>query len=228
MAQGGNPASKRRSGVPEDAYDRLLAVLKKYMSEASAAAAIARAERTTGIDVRGLQPTSTPAFFSAVERAAATVLDRRNQALLHGELDFELSMSIGKSVSLAPSQSFDVRGELDIAVVRGRAREIVSALGGKSYDALRVMTLVSELARNIVLYTPGGRIDLTRRESPRSLVVYAVDEGSGIGNLNEIFAGRYRSKTGLGKGLVGAKRLSDRFEIQTSGTGTRIEAEVRF
>ena len=39
-------------------------------------------------------------------------------------------------------------------------------------------------------------------------------------------SGRYRSKTGLGRGLLGTKRLSDHFDVATGATGTLIVAEV--
>jgi serine/threonine-protein kinase RsbT len=55
----------------------------------------------------------------------------------------------------------------------------------------------------------------------------ASDDGPGIANLDEIMAGRYRSRTGLGLGLLGSKRLSDSFDIQTSARGTCVTVEVR-
>ena len=42
----------------------------------------------------------------------------------------------------------------------------------------------------------------------------------------EVLSGRYRSATGLGRGLLGVKRLADRFNIRTSKSGTHVEAEV--
>jgi serine/threonine-protein kinase RsbT len=229
MTQGGH-RSNRAPGAPEDGYDRLLKILSKFMTTASAITVIERTERTSRIDLRGLRPGEAAMFFSALERAAASILDRRSQALLHGELEFELSifMRSPAASTLTVNQSFDVRSEYEATTVRARARDIVTGLGGKSYDAVKAMTLVSELARNIVLYTAGGRVEFTLVERPRTLVVCATDEGPGIRNLDEILAGRYRSKTGLGKGLIGAKRLSDRFQIETGPAGTRIVAEVRF
>lgn len=218
------------SNAGEDAHDRIFKVLTKFMSVSGATAAITRAKRLSGIDARLLRPGEISAFFATIEKCAAAFLERRAQAQLHGELEFELSMLTGNAPTstLLVSQSLAVRTEWDVNFVRARARELVSALGGKSYDAVRTMTLVSELARNIVLYTPGGQMDFTPSDSPRSLVVCAADEGTGIGNLDEILSGRYRSKTGLGRGILGAKRLAERFEIQTNTSGTRIEAEVRF
>ena len=39
-------------------------------------------------------------------------------------------------------------------------------------------------------------------------------------------AGKYKSRTGLGAGILGVKRLGSHFEIQTGPTGTRIRVEV--
>jgi serine/threonine-protein kinase RsbT len=91
----------------------------------------------------------------------------------------------------------------------------------------RVATLVSELGRNIVSYTPGGTVELIPLDGPRPRVlVRAKDSGSGILNLEEIMDGRYRSRTGLGKGLLGSKRLSDRFDVRSTRDGTVVEAEL--
>jgi serine/threonine-protein kinase RsbT len=42
-----------------------------------------------------------------------------------------------------------------------------------------------------------------------------------------VMSGEYRSKTGLGRGIIGTKRLADSFDIATSSKGTQILAEVR-
>jgi serine/threonine-protein kinase RsbT len=218
------------TGVRDDTDDRIIKVLGKYMPERSARAIITQARRSTGTDGRMLQSTDMSAVFVALEQHAARLLDRRARTLLHGELEFDLATSISGILAAAPiaDQAVDVRSEWDVSLARARAREIMTALGAKSYDVVKVMTLVSELARNIVLYTPGGIVGFTLNESPRGLVVRATDEGSGIPNIDEVLSGRYRSKTGLGKGLLGVKRLATRFTVQTDATGTQVEAEVRF
>jgi serine/threonine-protein kinase RsbT len=217
------------AGVYDDTDDRITKVLGKYMPERSARALIGRARQSTGTDGRDLQSTDMSAFFVAIEKHAAKLLDRRAQSLLHGELEFELATSISGILATAPSaeHSVDIRCEWDVSVARARAREFMTALGAKSYEVVKVMTLVSELARNIVLYTSGGRVVFVPTQNPRSLVVRATDQGPGIPNLTDVLSGRYRSKTGLGKGLIGVKRLATRFAIQTDATGTQIEAEVR-
>jgi anti-sigma regulatory factor (Ser/Thr protein kinase) len=96
----------------------------------------------------------------------------------------------------------------------------------KPTDCIRAVTAVSELARNIYLYAQTGEVRLTLAEEPdRSLLftVVAADHGPGIPHLDEVLAGRYRSRTGLGKGLMGARTLLDGFDIKTGPGGTTVK-----
>jgi anti-sigma regulatory factor (Ser/Thr protein kinase) len=45
--------------------------------------------------------------------------------------------------------------------------------------------------------------------------------------LDAVMAGTYRSRTGLGMGLCGIKRLADRMDVQTGARGSVITAEVK-
>jgi anti-sigma regulatory factor (Ser/Thr protein kinase) len=95
----------------------------------------------------------------------------------------------------------------------------------KPSDCVRAVTAVSELARNIYLYAQTGEVRLSLQEEPdRSLLftVVASDHGPGIPHLQEVLAGSYRSRTGLGKGLVGARTLLDGLDIKTGPGGTTV------
>jgi serine/threonine-protein kinase RsbT len=55
------------------------------------------------------------------------------------------------------------------------------------------------------------------------LEITASDHGPGITNLDQILAGRYVSKTGMGMGLSGCRNLVDEFDVQTTaGAGTTV------
>jgi signal transduction histidine kinase/CheY-like chemotaxis protein len=112
--------------------------------------------------------------------------------------------------------------EHDIVAARQRARQIAASLGFESQDQTRIATAVSEIARNAFSYAGGGRVDflLEGRTQPQLLVVRITDNGRGIENLRDVLDGRYRSKTGMGLGIVGARRLMDQFEIESSSSGT--------
>jgi len=123
--------------------------------------------------------------------------------------------------------SISIDAEIDISRARSAARQLCEQVGAKSFVIQKVTTIVSELARNIVSYTTGGTVDISWKETPRQrMVIRAVDTGPGISNLVIVLSGEYQSKTGLGRGLVGTKRLSDDFDIDTGPNGTRVVAEI--
>jgi signal transduction histidine kinase/CheY-like chemotaxis protein len=115
--------------------------------------------------------------------------------------------------------------EHDVVLARQRAREIAALLGFDNQDQTRVATAVSELARNAFVYAGGGRVEfeVEGRTVPQLFGIRISDRGPGIVNLKEILEGRYASPTGMGIGLIGARRLVDQCEIHSdSKEGTRI------
>ncbi|MDX2015491.1 MAG: ATP-binding protein [Myxococcaceae bacterium] len=93
-------------------------------------------------------------------------------------------------------------------------------------ECVRLATAVSELARNMYMYASGGDLTLKLAEEPNRVVftVVAEDHGPGIPQLDLILSGGYRSRTGLGRGLLGVKALLDQLHIETNaGQGTRIK-----
>src|SRR6202034_1781723 len=84
---------------------------------------------------------------------------------------------------------------------------------------------VSEIARNAFNYAHGGRIEylVEGRTRPQLFVIKVADRGPGIHNLSTILEGRYQSQTGMGLGIIGAKRLMDQFQIDSvPGVGTTV------
>jgi len=116
--------------------------------------------------------------------------------------------------------------EEDVVAARQCAREVARALGFDPQDQIRIATAVSELARNAVSYARDGRIEFLLEEdgTQRALVVNVADCGEGIADLDAVMNGTYRSATGMGRGIAGARRLMDRFRIDSGPTGTFIAA----
>lgn len=115
--------------------------------------------------------------------------------------------------------------ELDVVAARQRAREIAVQCKFPMQDQVRIATSVSELARNVYNYAQGGRVEFSIEEADgvQALQIRIDDQGPGFSNLEEILGGHYQSKTGMGLGILGAKRLMDRFDISTgAGAGTEI------
>src|SRR3954451_20960718 len=118
-----------------------------------------------------------------------------------------------------------LRTESDVVVARQRARDIARHLGLGPQEQIRVATAVSEVARNAVEHGGGGSGQFAVTLAPEpELVVRVIDQGPGIPHLDQVLGGLYESSTGLGMGLLGARRLMDRFQATApAGRGTTIE-----
>ena len=126
----------------------------------------------------------------------------------------------------APSQqTVQILQEYDVVTARNHVKTLCDQLGFSIAEQVKIATAVSELARNIVIYVGSGRIEIESISSPKPGVeVRAIDNGPGISNLDEIVSGNYTSKTGMGVGLLGTKRIMDEFEITSDSGGTRVLA----
>lgn len=118
--------------------------------------------------------------------------------------------------------SLSLKYEHDVVAVRQQARHIAGLLGFDTQDQTRIATAVSEIARNAFSYAAGGTVEfsLEGRSAPQLFVVRVSDRGRGIVDLPRVLEGQYRSPTGLGLGIAGARRLMDRFQIESSSAGT--------
>jgi signal transduction histidine kinase/CheY-like chemotaxis protein len=113
--------------------------------------------------------------------------------------------------------TLDIRFENDVVLARQKARLIASALKFEAQDQTRIATAISEIARNAFQYASGGRAEFRiSGGADEMLVITCRDQGKGISNLSEIMDGKYVSRTGMGLGIIGAKRLMDYFDIQSS------------
>jgi signal transduction histidine kinase/CheY-like chemotaxis protein len=126
-----------------------------------------------------------------------------------------------------PIITLPIETESDVVAVRQRARRIAELLGYERQDQTRIATAVSEIARNAFGYAGGGRAEFAITPSnPQMLAIRVSDKGKGIPDLQRILDGEYRSQSGMGLGLIGARRLMDRFRIETApGKGTVVELE---
>ncbi|MCU1286276.1 MAG: hybrid histidine kinase [Acidobacteriales bacterium] len=117
----------------------------------------------------------------------------------------------------------DLQFENDVVQARQRAREIAASLGFDHQEQIRIATATSEIARNAFRYATRGRVIFSvSLGTPQSLQVEVEDKGGGILALEQILAGRYKSQSGMGMGILGTKRLMDKFAIHSSATGTAV------
>ncbi|WP_445178538.1 anti-sigma regulatory factor [Pseudomonas sp. McL0111] len=115
--------------------------------------------------------------------------------------------------------------EQDVVLARQTARKLSTECGMRLIDLTKLVTAVSELARNTMVYGGGGDMDwqILDESGKVGLRLTFRDEGPGIPDIKLAMTDGWTSGSGLGLGLTGAKRLVDEFELDTEpGKGTRI------
>jgi serine/threonine-protein kinase RsbT len=204
------------------AYQRLKEVLLRYLSPGNAEGTLTRSIQEAGLKPETMASDDLPRLLPALDRRLRIYLDPVRHARISAEL-----ATIGAERPQRRSRTVTVKIELDISEARKVAKDVCEGAAARSFIVHKVVTIVSELARNIVHYTPGGTIEIALvRDMPARFSVIAQDSGPGISNLEEIMSGRYKSRTGMGRGILGVKRLADRFRINPGPPGTRVEVEV--
>lgn len=114
--------------------------------------------------------------------------------------------------------------ERDILSARQQARDVAEEMEFRLTDVTRIVTAVSELARNIHLYAGEGemRWRQLRDGSREGIELVFDDDGPGIDDVEGVLAGSYStSDSGMGRGVQGTKKLMDEFDLETgpeSGT----------
>jgi signal transduction histidine kinase/CheY-like chemotaxis protein len=130
------------------------------------------------------------------------------------------------SAKVWPIVAVPIESEGDVVTVRQRAHRLAELLGFERQDQTRIATAVSELARNAFSYAGGGRAEFVLESSviPQIFSIRISDKGPGIADIQTILDGQYRSQSGMGLGVLGARRLMDHFRIDSRvGEGTTVE-----
>jgi len=118
-----------------------------------------------------------------------------------------------------------LQADTDMVLARKRTRRLAELIGFEPQDQTRITTAVSEIARNALEYAGGGNIEfrLCGTAVRQSFDITIADRGGGIKRLDGVLNGSVRSETGMGVGLIGARRLMDEFAIDSvPGVGTTV------
>ncbi len=122
-------------------------------------------------------------------------------------------------------EALRVADEAGIVSARRLARDHAVRLGFSLVNQTKLVTAVSELARNMVVYAGGGivRIEEIASGMRRGLRITFQDSGPGIQDIELAMRDGYTTGGGLGQGLPGSKRLVSEFTINSRvGVGTTV------
>lgn len=204
----------------------VLLMLSRYVSPPTALSIITLARQRANVTSIRFDLAAFRAALAPIERSLPLfITDPVKATACSAELHAFLGKVMGAPI---PPALLEIRDEDDISRARNEARDISTKAGFSLVGRTRLVTAVSELARNIVLYAGEGQIELTPVASPPRLEVVARDRGPGIPNLEAIMAGDYKSRLGMGLGLRGVKRIADSFDVQTAvGQGTTVSFSLK-
>ncbi len=108
---------------------------------------------------------------------------------------------------------------------RRSGRRLAKAAGFATADITLVVTAISEVARNIVMYAGQGEvvIRVVDDDGRRGIEIVAEDQGPGIADVEQALEDGYSTGPGMGLGLPGARRLMDELTVDsTIGVGTKV------
>lgn len=120
-----------------------------------------------------------------------------------------------------------LRSDTDIPHIRQVGKVTAQTLGFTAFQQTRIVTAIIEVARNAIVHGGGGHVVMKLATQAGSVVldIAVSDQGGGMPAVRkaDVMADRARrSDRGLGLGLRGAKRIADRFEIETGAYGTDV------
>lgn len=140
-----------------------------------------------------------------------------------------LRLAAGEGCTILKRKTVRLAQSFDNELVIYHMRAMLSEAGFRKTDEYILAAAASELATNIVRYTPGGVMDICLVRDARGRMgveVLASDNGPGIPDVEAALREHYSSERGsLGMGLPSVKRIMDEFAIESIvGLGTQVRA----
>lgn len=121
-----------------------------------------------------------------------------------------------------------ISSEGDIVTCRKIVRNVAMSSGFGMTDVTRIVTAVSELARNVYVHAESDgvmRWNLLRQPGKVGIELVFEDNGKGIPDIEQALEAGFTTANTMGMGLSGVKRLMDEMEIHSEvnvGTTVRI------
>ncbi len=211
----------------DDATGSVLEALCRYFPSEIARAIHASTLRRARLDAGPLPEDGLPDFVSALEQSLPMyIVDPARRGECIGAVRRLMPAHANGEPSEPVTAMVRIRSAREVLQASDTARQTARRIGFSALDQTKIATAVSELARNILLYVGDGEVHVTVLTSPRrGIEIVAVDTGKGIADVSLVMDAGYQSRTGMGMGLKGTKRLMDHLEIVTRpGAGTTVTA----
>jgi len=127
---------------------------------------------------------------------------------------------------LPAALEIDLKVEQDVDTLRSFVHQLCLDNSYPQHESSEFVIAVSEIAQNCIFHGRGGGALVYLSNSARVIRVHISDTGSGIGSLNLAYQDGYSTMKGsLGLGLDAARRLSDKFSIESNASGTTVQLE---
>ncbi len=209
------------------AVDGLREVLQRYVSSVTARSLVDTAIRRAGMSHAELQSgkVSEQVIVQVLRGIEVFLRDERQREVLAGQLR---ALSQKGTGHLVREKVVPIHSEDSVVTARARARDLAAEVGFQRTEQVKIATAVSEVARNILRYAGGdGEVTVKLISRPRNgISIAATDRGPGIPDINHVLSGAYVSRTGMGMGLLGCRKLMDQFHVETGpGKGTIVVME---
>jgi serine/threonine-protein kinase RsbT len=122
-----------------------------------------------------------------------------------------------------------IQSEGDIVTCRKLVRNVASAAGFGMTDVTRIVTAVSELARNVYVHSGSHgvmRWEILYQAGQVGIRLEFEDFGKGIPDVTQALEAGFTTAGSMGMGLSGVKRLMDSMDIKTEvNVGTTVTIE---
>jgi serine/threonine-protein kinase RsbT len=205
----------------------LLQALQTCMDRPSALGTLRLCVSMARVDIQAMSAGDCDRLVKCLQNGLHAVVHDPQQRDACADRLAKVLGAVAETPGNAPRQvEVPIGEEYDIVQARAIGRDVATDLGFSPTMQIKVATVISELARNIFTYAGSGTIAITSLNSGRlGIEIVATDEGPGVADIDSVMSGDYESKTGLGIGLRGSKKLMDELTVEsTPGVGTTVVA----
>lgn len=111
-----------------------------------------------------------------------------------------------------------IKSEGDIVTCRKLIRNAATSAGFGMTDVTRIVTAVSELARNVYVHAGSEgemRWEVMRQPGQIGIRLEFEDNGKGIADIEQAMEAGFTTAGSMGMGLSGVKRLMDDMQIKS-------------